>query len=984
MSEAKKPSEKKFESHIEKYLLNDGYSRSVNEDYNKDLCLIKKDILEFIKNTQKEKWKSLTNILQTDVEKKFLKRIFDSISKNGLLNTLKKPITINSIEFSLIYFKPKSNLNKEHDRLFNLNKLSVMRQLYYSNKTDNSIDMCLFVNGIPFITIELKNQLTGQNIGDSEKQYKENRNPEGEIFLKYKRLAAYFCVDNDNLSLTTKLNGYKTRFIPFNKAINNPSVEKDYKSSFFWKEILKPESVLDILENFTHVSYEEEVFYDKTTKEISNKINEKIIFPRYHQLDLIRKIKNDIIEFGVGKNYLIYHSTGSGKSYSIGWLSLMLSSFYRNQSDTKRLFDSIIVVTDRIVLDEQLQNTIKSASNVDGVVNAVEKNSEELKSYLELGKDIIITTIHKFPLISDTISSLKNKKFAVIIDEVHSSQSGELSKELRKTLSKTEDISGEGDYEYNFEDVLNDEMKAKGKQKHISYFGFSGTPKKNTLEMFGTKKSDGKFYPFHKYSMKQSISENFTLNVLDNYTSFKRYFKIKQSKNKELIVNIRQGVSDIIKFVDTHKLTIESKSKIILDHFINISSKEILNKATGMIVVKSRELCVKYFKEINKQLKDRKVDFNCLVAFTGEASEYKGGEKFTEKKLNSLINFTGNIRFGLKNPRYKLIIVANKFQTGFDEPLLQSMYIDKKLQNIQCVQTISRLNRTMIGKTRTFVLDFANEPETIRKSFQEYYEDISLINETDPNTLYDLMDKIDGYKLFKTEEIDSFCKIFYDPNRNEGHLQEPLNVVANRWQDLKDIQSKEEFRLSLFSFIRFYTYISQIINYVDQKLEKRFIFFKYLSKKLKKEKTEKINFISNIELESLKIQELHRKIKNLDEKESTLSQINVKEGEYKPETHELLSKIITNINEQYGVVFNDKEIQDLEEVKKDIFSNSEIKKYMEGDSSYENKLNFFLKTSDNIRTNKFKENFDLFKKMESNPEIKIKILEGLFKNYMNK
>ena len=402
-----------------------------------------------------------------------------------------------------------------------------------------------------------------------------------------------------------------------------------------------------------------------------------------------------------------------------------------------------------------------------------------------------------------------------------------------------------------------------------------------------------------------------------------------------------------------------------------------------MIVVKSRELCIKYFKEINKQLKEREANFSCLVAFSGEESEIPGGEKYTEKKLNSLIGFNGNNRFGLKNPNYRLIVVANKFQTGFDEPLLQVMYLDKKLQNIQCVQTLSRINRTMLGKTKSFLLDFANDPENIKNSFQEYYEDVSLVEETDSNSLYDLKDKLDGFKIYKEDEIELFCKIFYNSERNEGHLQEPLNIVTNRWNNIKNIEEQEDFRLNLYSFIRFYTYISQIIDYIDPKLEKRFIFFKYLSKKLKKKKTERVNFINNIDLESLKIQEVNKKIEDLEEKEKTFDQIKLNEGQYKEESHELLTKIISAINDQYGVIFNEKEKSDLKQIKKDIFSSQEIARYMKGNSSYQNKLDYFLEMSENIRVSKFKENFDLFKKMESNPEIKKKILEGLFKDYMN-
>jgi len=983
MTETKKPTEEKFEDHVEEHLLKNNYKSSLNTDYDKNLCIIKKNLIEFIKDTQNDKWESLVNIIQNDVETKFFNRVAEVISNKGLLEVIKKPVIINSIEFKLVYFKPNSDLNEDHKKLYEKNTFSVLRQLYYSNKNENSIDMCLFINGLPFIAIELKNQLTGQNIKDSEKQYKENRIPDGEVFLKFKRLLGYFCLDNDNVSMTTKLNGYKTRFIPYNKGIINPDIDKDYKSSFFWREILNTDSILEILESFAHLTEENKIYFDEKANKISTRINEKIIFPRYHQLDLIRKIKLELKKHGEGQNFLIHHTTGSGKSYSIGWLSHMLTSFYRSPSDTERLFNSIIVVTDRTVLDQQLQNTINATSKIDGVVNGVEKNSQELKSYLEAGKDIIITTIQKFPKISETISSFMNKKFAVIIDEVHSSQSGELSRELRKTLSLIEKSKENEESEYNFEDYLKDEIKSKGKQNHVSYFGFSGTPKQNTLEMFGTKKEDGKFHPFHTYSMRQSIFEGFTLNVLDNYTSFNRYFKIKQNKNEQLIVNVKQGASDIFKYVDTHKLTIKNKTNIILDHFINISSKEILNKATGMVVVKSRELCVKYFKEINKQLNERKANFKCLVAFSGEASEFFGGEKFTEKKLNLLVKYDGNIRFGLKNPNFRLMVVANKFQTGFDEPLIQSMYIDKKLQNVQCVQTLSRLNRTMKGKTKTFVLDFANDPESIRKSFQEYYEDVNLMEETDVNSLYDLMDNLDNYKIYKLDEINSFCEIFFDPKRNEGHLQKPLNIVSNRWNNLDNVTDQEDFRLRLFSFVRFYTYISQIINFIDEKLEKRFIFFKYLSKKLEKRKTERINFISSIDLEALRIQEVHKKMKELESKEKTFDKIDIKKPSFKEETHDLLSKIISEINDQYGVIFNEQEKKDLNQMKENIFSNTEIKRYMKGNSSDQNKFDYFISACENIRINTFKENFDLFKKMDSEPQIKKKILEGFFNEYKN-
>ena len=488
--------------------------------------------------------------------------------------------------------------------------------------------MGLFLNGIPIVTMELKNQLTGQNYKHSENQYRYDRDPK-EPLLQFKRVLVHFCVDNNQVSMTTRLNGAKTRFFPYNKSIENPPVENDYRSSYLWKEILNTNSLLDIIENFAHVSNEKEYYYNETQQKIDVKKFDVQIFPRYHQLELIRNLKDKIKQEGVGNNYLIQHTTGSGKSYSIGWLSHLLTSLYKSSDDTQRIFDSIIIVTDRTNLDDQLRGTVKSLSKVDGVVFGAEKGSKELREFLEQGKDIIITTIQKFPYISDNIVALGDKKFAVIIDEVHSSQNGELSKELKKSLTGTED----DEEDFTLESYLDEQIKTRGRQKHISFFGFTGTPKEKTLEIFGTKQADNTFKPFHIYSMKQSIHEGYTLDVLQNYTTYKRYFKVKETKEDAIEIDTAQGTKEIFNYVDSHQITIQNKVKIILDHFFNKSSKEIQGKSRGMIVVKTRKLCVQYFQEINKQLNERKSNFQCLVGFSGEVILEKGGDKHTEKKF---------------------------------------------------------------------------------------------------------------------------------------------------------------------------------------------------------------------------------------------------------------------------------------------------------------------------------------------------------------
>ena len=466
-----RPTEKKFEDHIESHLNSIGYQSRHFSEYDRTLCLLRNDVVNFIRTTQPENWGRLEEIYGVDVENKVLGRVSAEIAKRGIIDVLRNPVVDRGVYLNLCYFEPKSDLNPDHQRLYESNQFIVVRQLHYSNQNENSIDTVLFLNGLPLITMELKNQLTGQNIFHSQNQYKNDRDPK-EPLLQFKRCVVHFCVDNNKVSMTTRLAGSKTFFLPFNRALENPEV-KGYRTQYLWRDILTQNSVLDILENFVQVTEEKSYFFNDTSQKIDTKKSELLIFPRYHQLDLIRSLRNQLKRDGAGKNYLVQHTTGSGKSYSIGWLAHTLTSLYKSEGDKTRLFDTIIVVTDRTVLDDQLRNTIRSLANVDGVVNGVQKGSKELKEFLELGKDIVITTIQKFPFISETIASLGHRTFGVIIDEVHSSQSGELSKELKRSLSNTDD---EDDDAVDYEEMLRREIASRGKQNHISFFGFTGTP----------------------------------------------------------------------------------------------------------------------------------------------------------------------------------------------------------------------------------------------------------------------------------------------------------------------------------------------------------------------------------------------------------------------------------------------------------------------------------------------------------------------------
>ena len=972
-----KPTEERFEDHIEESLKRSGFNSEHHSSYDRGLCLLPDTLIRFLKNTQPDEYKRMEEIYGDKAKDQILERIGSELSVRGVIDVLRDQIVDRGIYFNLCYFQPKSENNPDLLTLCESNEFTVVRQLHYSNQNENSIDMVLFLNGIPIVTIELKNQLTGQNYKHSENQYRTDRDPK-EPLLRFMRCMAHFCIDNNKISMTTKLAGLKTFFLPYNRDIENPAVNDGYRTKYFWEEILLPSSLLDIIENYVHLSKEKEFFFNEKKQKIDTKTKEVLIFPRYHQLELIRIFKNQLIEDGVGKNYLVQHTTGSGKSYSIGWLSHTLTSLYRSPNDIKRMYDTIIVVTDRTVLDGQLRNTIRSLEKTDGVVNSVERGSQELKKFLEQGKDIVITTIQKFPYISETISSLGDRTFAVIIDEVHSSQSGELSKELKKSLSKSDDED-----EFDYEEMLRQEIQSRGKQDHISFFGFTGTPKDKTLELFGTKTSEGKFEPFHIYSMHQSIHERFTLDVLQNYTTYKRYFKLKQTKDGDIEIPSGRGKRELVRYVDSHEMTIKNKVQIMLDHWTEKGSKEIQGRSRGMIVTQSRKHCVWYFKEINQQLEARGLPYRCLVGFSGEVSIE--GEKFTEAGCNQLIGLDSKeeVPLGLKYPKFRLLVVANKFQTGFDEPLVQSMYVDKKLGGVQCVQTLSRLNRSASGKTQTFVLDFVNEPTDIRTSFQRFYKSTILEGETDPNRLYDLQREIYNFHLYTAEEVNSFCEVFYDIERDEGNLHPLLDAVVDKFNLIEEKEIKEDFRSKIQSYIRMYGYLSQIINFSDIELEKTFVFLKYLNKKLPRRDIDRFDLFDTIDLDSLRIQKIHEQVEGLVNEDAVLNPPEFNPNGVEEEEYDFLSEIINQVNNTYGVNLTQEDQIDLSQLSERLNHNPEVKKYMNGNNSEENKRNFFKDQFDGLIIDYMNERFDFYKKLDENPSIKNVIFQVMYENYQS-
>ncbi len=852
--------EEKFEDHIEAHLNQSGYQSLRSSDYDKSLCLIPNETLRFIKDTQLKEYQKLERQYGVDTPTKLHDRVSREIDRRGVLDVLRKGIADRGCHFDLTYFLPSSGMNPEHQRLYMQNRFSLIRQLHYAQRNEKSLDMVLFLNGLPLVTMELKNSFTGQVFTDAEKQYRTDRNPREPLF-KFKRCLVHFAVGNEKVSMTTRLQEDETRFFPFNKDIENPVNRKGHKTAYLWEDILQPNNLMELINNFIHEQEVTEKVYDHRIDEVKDVTRKVLIFPRYHQLSVIRELKTDIKVKSVGQKYLIQHATGSGKSNSIAWLAHLLTHLYSSSDTTNRIFDSIIVVTDRLVLDKQLQDTIKQVGQVEGVVHAVDKNSAQLRGFLESGKSIVISTIQKFSVIAETIGALNSKTFAVIIDEAHSSQSGEAAKDLRFSLSKgieeeevedednTEEISG-------IDAQIIKQMEQRRMQDHISHFGFSGTPKNKTLELFGQKNVDGKFVPFHTYSMRQSISEGFTLDVLQNYTTFKRYFELVKSVSEDKEYDKARTLRTLTSYVDLQPTSIEKKTKIMLEHFIEHTEKTIEGKGRAMLVTPSRLHCVKYKLEFDKQMRAMNLPYGCLVAFSDTVHDTDSEVDYTENSMNALPS-KASIADTFKSPQYRILIVANKFQTGFDEPMLQTMYVDKKLDGLQCVQTLSRLNRVAPGKTDTLVLDFVNDPEQIQAAFQQYYQTTTLAEETDPNRLYDLQSQLDDFDLYDADTINRFCEVFYDADQPDELLQGILDDVVEKWME-NETEEKEAFRSTLQSYIRLYGYISQLITFTDVGLEKLYVFGRSLNKKLPKRDNPNLqDVIYSVDLDSLRVAKIH-------------------------------------------------------------------------------------------------------------------------------
>lgn len=861
-----------FEEAIEHVLTSKGgYTTRAATDYDEALALFPADVCAFLQDSQPDRWQTLTKLLGARTEATVLQELVKELGTKGSLHVLRHGFRCYGKTFRMAYFRPNTRMNPEAAVAYSQNRLTITRQVAFSSvlkRPDGKprrciIDVTLSVNGIPVVTAELKNPLTGQRTSHARTQYQNDRDGRDLLFDFKKRALVHFAVDPDEVWMTTRLKGAETFFLPFNmgykNGAGNPPKEGSWRTHYLWDNVLGADSLLDILQRFMHLEVKErQIVTDKGIRTIKS---ETMIFPRYHQLDAVRSLVDHAKKNGAGHNYLIQHSAGSGKSNSIAWLAHRLASLHDGQDE--KIFHSVVVVTDRRVLDQQLQNTIYQFEHKMGVVEKIDENTQQLAKALSGGTPIIITTIQKFPFISQALNTLEKKgdtihiatagkRFAVIVDEAHSSQSGETANTLRGMLNQdgieaavAAQLLDEGDDELSEEAkkrILRDALQRK-RQPNLSFFAFTATPKFRTKTIFDEPGPSGQS-PFHEYTMKQAIEEGFIMDVLQNYTTYKRFYGLVKQVEDDPEVPRKKAVKALTRYMELHAVNIDQVISVIIEHFRLYVRHELAGRAKAMVVTRSRLAAVRYKLAFDRYIKDKGyTGIRSLVAFSGTVVDEEMGNSYTEVAMNNGLS-ESEVPDAFASDHYQVLLVAEKYQTGFDQPLLQTMYVVKRLAGVQAVQTLSRLNRIAAGKTRTFVLDFVNEAEDIYKAFKPYYESTPLGDEVDPHKLSQLHHELLEHGIFSPEDVNAFAKIWYV--RKQDHtpgdhqrMNAVLDEVVTRWSTLTE-EDREALRGKMQAYRNLYAFLSQVIPYQDSELEKFYTFLRNLLLKLPPSDTEGI------------------------------------------------------------------------------------------------------------------------------------------------
>ena len=920
----KRVSETAFETVIEAQLLAGGYTAVDGQAFDRERAIFPEEALAFIRSTQPQIWSKLEALHGEQTGPRVLEALCKWLDSYGALATLRHGFKCFGKTLRIAFFRPAHGLNPELEARYQANRVGLTRQLHFSPRSEQSLDVVLSVNGIPVVTLELKNPLTGQTVKHAINQYRQDRDPREPIFVFTKRSLVHFAVDTEEAHMTTRLAGSSTHFLPFNKGFkgnagNPPDPEgRNYKTAYLWEEVLQRDSLLDLLARFLHLSVEE-----KTSEQGKKIRKESLIFPRYHQLEAVRSLLAAVVREGVGHNYLIENSAGSGKSNTIAWLSHRLSSLHDDQD--QRLFDSVVVITDRLVLDRQLQDTIYQFDHRQGVVQKIDEDSRQLAEALQAGVPIIITTLQKFPFVSEQLAKLNEergqagqdhlptRKYAVIIDEAHSSQSGETATELKGVLGGA-DLRNKAKQMAEEEEgaVLEGVFRAmakRGRQANISFFAFTATPKYKTFALFGRNGE-----AFHRYTMRQAIDEGFIEDVLKNYVTYKAYCKLLKKAEQDPHVERKKAAKALARFMKLHPHNIAQKTEVMVEHFFLSTRHKIGGHAKAIVVTGSRLEAVRYKQGFDQYIQAKGYPIRTLVAFSGKVEDDKlPNMSYTEVDMNCGIK-EKDLPEAFATPEYQVLLVAEKYQTGFDQPLLHTMYVDKRLSGIQAVQTLSRLNRTHPLKEDTFVLDFVNKPEEIQEAFKQYYDGVVMGEEVDPDRLYELKDELDSSAIYLQTEVDDFCRVFFAPKRRQSPGDhKAINAVLDQARgrfvlfQAKDAEDAELWRGKLQAFSNLYSFLSQVIPYQDSDLEKLYTYLRHLALKLPKRSLGKsYQFDDEIDLTYYRLQKISEGSISLAEGQATPldGPHEVGTGVSRPEQVPL-SRLIDLINERFGGELND-------------------------------------------------------------------------------
>ena len=959
--------EKAFETYVEEILLTrGGWKCGSNAEWDKERALFPAQVFAFIADTQPKLWAEMQALHAAGLEALLLTTLVKELDAKGSLHVLRHGFKFYGKTFRLAYFKPAHGANYELLAQVGKNRLTVTRQVPCHPGDNRTLDMVLAVNGLPVATIELKNPGTGQSWRNAVRQYKDDRDPRAPIFDFKKRALVHFAADPDEIHMTTRLAGDKTFFLPLNRGSHpgqivcgagNPQHESGYRTGFFWEDVLQFESFLDILGHFLFLEKKEEKVDDGRGGH-RWVTRETMVFPRYHQLDAVRKSVNAARTEGAGRNYLIQHSAGSGKTNSISWLSHRLASLH--DAKDGKVFDCVVVITDRQVLDRQLQDAIYQIEHAQGVVKAIDQDSKQLAAALIDGTKIVITTLQKFPFVLRGLlhaagaesqeeataeqkedaakweAEISKRRYAIIVDEAHSSQSGETARELKAILG-TVARAENGEEEADWEDRLNEVMQSRGRQPNLSFFAFTATPKGKTLELFGRPGANGLPEAFHLYSMRQAIEEGFILDVVKNYTTYATYYRLVKAIEDDPNLPKKKAARALAKFMSLHPHNIEQKTEVMVEHFRLKVQSHLGGRAKAMVVTSSRLHAVRYMNAFERYIAENGyTDIRPLVAFSGTVKDPDTGLEYSEPGMN--VDCVSGKPISEKqlperfaSPDYQVLLVANKYQTGFDQPVLCAMYVDKRLDGVQAVQTLSRLNRKIPGKENPFVLDFLNEADDIYKAFKPYYDATSLQEGSDPQQLEKLKHELDAAQVYYWSEVEAFARVLYKPvarqtAQDHAAMQLHLQPAVDRFKVMEDEAKCSEFREKLNGYVRIYAFLSQIIPYGDDALEMLYSYGRFLVPHLPLDRdTERVKLGDEVGLQCYRLQRIYSGEITLKEgePEGVKSPTDVGTGKAKEEKAPL-SEIIKVLNERFGTNFTAEDRFFFEQIREKATSDDQV------------------------------------------------------------